>query len=110
LPGFKQKMAPRKKTIQEVGKDKSVYKQAESCRDRILVADDMVYAIVAMRAILLDVFYLDSEVVTYVKDGYEAVDEIRKNLACVEEPGYRPFTLLILDFNMPFLDGLQVVD
>jgi len=90
-------------------RDKSVYKQGQSCRTRILVAEDMVYAIVAMKALLLDVFQLDSDVVTYVKDGYEAVDEIRKNLASIDEPGYRPFSLVILDFNMPYLDGLQVV-
>lgn len=87
-----------------------MYGPVKSCKSRIIVADDMVYAIVAIKAILEDVFKLDHNVVTYVRDGYEAVNEFRKNLACLDEPGYRPFSLLILDFNMPFLNGLQVVD
>jgi len=87
-----------------------MYRPTEECQHRILVADDMVYAIVAMKALLLDVFKLDSSFVTYVKDGYQAVDEMRKNLASLKDPGYRPYSLLILDFNMPYLDGLQVVD
>jgi len=87
-------------------KEKIVYGPVKGCKSRILVADDMVYAIVAVKALFVEVFKLDSYVVTYVRDGYEAVNEIRKNLASCDEPDYRPFSLLILDFNMPFLDGL----
>jgi len=32
-----------------------------------------------------------------------------KNLKDSNKVSYWPFTLLILDFNMPYLDGLEVV-
>jgi len=38
------------------------------------------------------------------------VDQVRRNLQKSNDVDYRPFTLLIVDFNMPYLDGLQVVN
>jgi len=70
----------------------------------------MNYVIVAMKAIFANDFQLGSEVVTYVKDGWEAVREVERNLKDKSKNDYRPYSLVILDFNMPFMDGLKVAE
>jgi len=62
-----------------------------------------------MKALLSNVFMLDADVVTYVRDGKQALDQVRQNLERCSQIDYQPITLLMLDFNMPHLDGLQVI-
>jgi len=57
--------------------------------------------IVAMKAIFANDFQLVSEVVTYVKDGWEAIREFERNLKDAGKGDYRPYSLVILDYNMP---------
>jgi len=77
---------------------------------QIIVADDMNYVIIAMKALFETVFLLDTDVVTYVRDGQEVLDLARENLKRPREGDHRPITLMILDFNMPMLNGLEVID
>jgi len=87
-----------------------MYAPVRDCQKQILVADDMKFVIVAMKALIENIFGVSDKNVTYVRDGQQALDEITKNLQNSHFPGHRPFALLILDFNMPYLNGLQVVD
>ena len=89
-----------------VVKQDSGYRLVKRCRKRILVADDMKSVIVTMKAIFVNDFQLDSNVVTYVKDGWEAVREFERNLKDAGKRDYRPYSLVILDYNMPKMDGL----
>jgi len=45
------------------------YRPVTNAKQRILVADDMKFVVVAMHALFWNVFKLDSDVVTYVRDG-----------------------------------------
>jgi len=87
-----------------------MYRPIRDCQQQILVADDMKFVIVAMKALIENIFGVSDKNVTYVRDGQKALDEVRDNLKGMHLPSYRPFTLLILDFNMPYLNGLQVTD
>jgi len=59
----------RIEAIQSEAKQNSGYRPVKRCRKRILVADDMKSVIITMKAIFIGDFQLDSDVVTYVKDG-----------------------------------------
>jgi len=60
----------------------------------------------------------DFEVVdhcSFVSDGVEAVDETQKILDSIPidmafEKPYQPIQIMLLDFNMPHMNGLQVID
>ena len=101
---------PQQKATKKAKKTKHVYAPVPDCQKRILVADDMKFVIVAMEALIEDIFGISSENVTYVRDGQQALDEIKSNIKSSHLEGHQPFALLILDFNMPYLNGLQVVD
>jgi len=60
---------PHRKIYRNSKKQKSVYRPVKNVKQRILVADDMKFVIVAMKALLLNIFMLDTDVVTYVRDG-----------------------------------------
>jgi len=60
---------PHRKIYKDSKKKKFVYRPVKNVRQRILVADDMKFVIVAMKALLLNIFMLDTDVVTYVRDG-----------------------------------------
>ena len=53
----------------EAQRQNHVYTPLKDAKQRILVADDMKFVITAMKALLLNIFMLDSDVVTYVRDG-----------------------------------------
>jgi len=101
---------PQNIASQKAANKKKKFKAVRDCQQQILVADDMKFVIVAMKALIENIFGVSHESVTYVRDGQKALDEINKNLESSHLPGHRPFALLILDFNMPYLNGLQVVD
>jgi len=46
-----------------------MYAPVRDCHKQILVADDMNFVIVAMKAIIEDVFGVSDKNVTYVRDG-----------------------------------------
>jgi len=60
---------PYRKIKTDAMKQKHVYTPLKDLKQRILVADDMKFVVVAMKALLSNVFKLDSDVVTFVKDG-----------------------------------------
>jgi len=91
----------RIEVIQSEAKQDLSYRPVKRCRKLILVADDMKSGIFTMKAIFVNDFQLDSEVVTYVKDGWEAIREFERNLKDAGKGAYRPYSLVILDYNMP---------
>ena len=68
----------------------------------------MKFVITAMQALMAEVFHLQ-DCVTYVCNGKEAVEVIQRSVQESQQPDYSPFTLLILDYNMPHLNGLEVI-
>jgi len=101
---------PQQNATNEAANNKHLYAPVRDCKKQILVADDVKFVIVAMRALIEDIFGISADNVTYVRDGQQVVDQIKNNLQNNHLPGHRPFALLILDFNMPYLNGLQVLD
>ena len=49
----------------------------KNVRQQIIVADDQKFVINAMKALLSNVFMLNADVVTYVRDGKQAYDQVR---------------------------------
>jgi len=68
------------------------------------VADDLGCNIYTMKFLLHNLFKLDEEVVTYTSDGLKALSACRQSY---EEA--MPYSLMILDYNMPKLTGLEVM-
>jgi len=71
---------------------------------RILVADDVGFSIFAVKFLMSQVFNLDEGVVKYTSDGLQAFEAFKANCS-----GPSAFSLMILDYNMPYLTGLEVV-
>jgi len=64
-----QSYEPHRKIYTDAKKTKHVYRPVKDTKQRILVADDMKFVITAMKALLSNIFMLDEDVVTYVRDG-----------------------------------------
>jgi len=92
----------------EASKKSTKYEPIPNCRQRIIVADDMKFIIVAMMSLMKQVFKID-DLVTYARDGQQVVEIVKESLQHCREEDYRPYSLLILDFNMPYLNGIEVV-
>jgi len=73
-------------------------------RKRILVADDVGISMFAMKFLLSEIFKLEDAVVEYAANGKQAFEMFVDSLF---RPN--PFSLMILDYNMPYLTGLEVV-
>jgi len=71
---------PQKTATRKAAKQKHKYAPVRDCQKQILVADDMKFVIVAMKALIENIFGVSHENVTYVRDGQQALDEIRQNL------------------------------
>ena len=99
---------PQKKELIQAKKSKTKYRRVKSCKKKILVADDMKFIVVAMESLLKNVFKI-SDLVTFCRDGQQVVDYVTSNLEEQRHENYQPYSLLILDYNMPYLDGMEVV-
>ena len=68
------------------------------------MADDVGLSIFAVKFLLFQVFKLEDTVVAFTSNGKGAFETFKDS--CV---GPHPFALMILDYNMPYLTGLEVV-
>jgi len=69
--------SPYQKIYEGALRQISKFKPVKNVRQQIIVADDQKFVINAMKALLSNVFMLNADVVTYVKDGKQAYDHVR---------------------------------
>jgi len=68
------------------------------------VADDAGVSIFAVKFLLTQIFKLEEAVVVYTSNGRQAFETFMDS-----SRGSHPFTLMILDYNMPYMTGLEIV-
>jgi len=100
LPGKKKK---KKLPKLDVSLLKHNFKPVKNSH-RILVADDVGFSIFAVKFLMNEVFMLDEGVVEYTSDGLQAFEAFKANCS-----GPSAYSVIILDYNMPYLTGLEVV-
>ena len=76
-------------------------------QDRILIVDDQEYNIQAIKIILQYSLGLNTEdLIDKANDGLQALELVKKNLE--ENSNSRcDYTLILMDCNMPFMDGYE---
>jgi len=68
---------PYRKIYEDALRHNSEFEPVKNVRQQIIVADDQKFVINAMKALLSNIFMLNSYVVTYVRDGKQALDYVR---------------------------------
>ena len=86
-----------------------LYELNPKFRDRVLVSDDQKFNIITLRYFFEKKFNFAPSRMAYTKDGREAVEQYKKSLEDWDKGTGRPISLLLLDFAMPHLNGLEVV-
>lgn len=94
--------------IEDIGHDLK-YMPNPDKKCRILVADDQRFNIIAIRFHMQKDFGFDENDVIYVHDGAAAVKAYKESLAQMNESNFVPIRLILTDYIMPFLNGVQVV-
>ncbi len=86
--------------------DSSIFEcSSEGQSRKVLIVDDQVFNIEAVKGILEFVFKFDLTRVHQATDGEEALEMVKKD--CVDHDGESSFSLILIDCNMPFMDGFE---
>ena len=77
-----------------------------NCRrkERILIVDDQVFNLDALAAILIHKFMVPQELIDTALNGEQALEKVVND---IDQNSAATYKLILMDCNMPFMDGFQ---
>ena len=80
------------------------------CHNRVIVADDKKFNIITIKYFFEKEFHLTGNQVAYLKEGQSVITTYKDGLReWASGAAKKPYTLLLLDYLMPYKNGLEVV-
>jgi CheY-like chemotaxis protein len=82
-----------------------LYKNMVATKQKILLVDDQQFNIEAIEILMLYGFKLETkDICDHAFNGKQALESVKKN---VEQNGFCEYNLILIDCNMPFMDGYE---